>query len=279
VSAGLPGGTAYGRSVTRQRSDLTPPGLSAASWERELRRLGSPARAAAESAYLKSDREFAGVAMPVMRSLVKAWLAARAAAGGPGREEVTGLAAALWASPLHECRQCAVILLERTTAALTAADMDMVEEFLRSSCTWALVDGLAANVAGDLVERHPELASTLDRWSRDDDFWVRRSALLALLGPLRRGGGDFARFTGYADAMLGEREFFIRKAIGWVLRETGKKRPDLVAGWLAPRVHRASGVTVREAVKPLPPATRAALLAGYRDKCPVHCEHVNSNMG
>jgi 3-methyladenine DNA glycosylase AlkD len=69
--------------------------------------------------------------------------------------------------------------------------------------------------------------------------------------------------------MLAEKEFFIRKAIGWVLRETAKKRPDLVADWLAPRVHRASGVTVREAVKPLPPATRELLLAGYREKRPV----------
>jgi len=82
--------------------------------------------------------------------------------------------------------------------------------------------------------------------------------------PLRRGGGDFERFARYADAMLDEHEFFIRKAIGWVLRETGKRRPDLVADWLAPRIPRASGVTVREAVKPLPPARREELLAAYR---------------
>jgi 3-methyladenine DNA glycosylase AlkD len=60
---------------------------------------------------------------------------------------------------------------------------------------------------------------------------------------------------------MAEREFFIRKAIGWVLRETAKKHPDLVADWLAPRLHRASGVTIREAVKWLPAAIRDALLA------------------
>ena len=64
--------------------------------------------------------------------------------------------------------------------------------------------------------------------------------------------------------MLDEREFFIRKAIGWVLRETGKRRPGLVADWLALRVHRASGVTVREAVKPLSPDQRDKLLSDYR---------------
>jgi 3-methyladenine DNA glycosylase AlkD len=78
---------------------------------------------------------------------------------------------------------------------------------------------------------------------------------------LRRGEGDFERFSGYADTMLDEREFFIRKAIGWVLRDTARKRPDLVYGWVLPRATRASGVTIREAVKPMSEAQRAAILA------------------
>ena len=90
---------------------------------------------------------------------------------------------------------------------------------------------------GPLVERYPELTGVLDRWAADPDFWIRRSALLSLLLPLRRGAGDFERFSRYADQMLDEREFFIRKAIGWVLRETAKQRPALVAAWLEPRDH------------------------------------------
>jgi 3-methyladenine DNA glycosylase AlkD len=64
--------------------------------------------------------------------------------------------------------------------------------------------------------------------------------------------------------MLEEREFFIRKAIGWVLREASKRRPDLVYAWIAPRAGRASGVTIREAVKYLPSAQRDEILAAYR---------------
>ena len=127
----------------------------------------------------------------------------------------------------------------------------------------------AAIRAAGTPERFPELTAILDRWAADADFWLRRSALLALLMPLRRGAGDFERCAGYADQMLDEREFFIRKAIGWVLRETGKRQPDLVADWLAPRVQRASGVTVREAVKPLPPDQRDKLLAAYRESHPA----------
>ena len=61
--------------------------------------------------------------------------------------------------------------------------------------------------------------------------------------------------------MLDEREFFIRKAIGWVLREAGKTRPERVVEWLEPRLGRASGLTVREAVRWLPEADRARLVA------------------
>jgi 3-methyladenine DNA glycosylase AlkD len=112
-----------------------------------------------------------------------------------------------------------------------------------------------------LAERYPELGTVLDRWAGDPDFWLRRSAMLALLIPLRQGRGDFERFGRYADAMLDEREFFIRKAIGWVLRDTARRRPDLVYEWLLPRAARASGVSIREAVKPLSAAQRASILA------------------
>ena len=64
--------------------------------------------------------------------------------------------------------------------------------------------------------------------------------------------------------MLEETEFFIREAIGWVLREMTKSRPDEVAEWIAPRTHWASGVTMREVVKYLPPRRAAQLMRAYR---------------
>ncbi len=230
-----------------------------------LRGLGSPERAASERSYLKSDLEFAGVTVPVMRSTVAAWTRD---CGVLDHDRLTALVAALWERPLFDCRAVAVILAERNTRLLEPADTELLEYLLRHSGTWALVDGLATNVVGVLAEKH-DVTGTLDRWAADPDFWIRRSAMLALLRPLRRGEGDFDRFAGYADAMLEEKEFFIRKAIGWVLREVAKKRPELVATWLGPRVHRASGVTVREAVKYLPDDSRDLLLTGYKTRQPV----------
>jgi 3-methyladenine DNA glycosylase AlkD len=232
-----------------------------------LRAQGSADRAGSEKAYLKIDLEFAGLAVPLIRSIAATWTKER---GGLSHDELTAITAELWNSELFEARLAAEILLERNAGLLRPADLDLIEHFLRHSGTWALIDGLAANVAGELAEHFPaEAEPTLDRWAVDQDFWIRRSALLALLRPLRRGGGDFERFARYADLMLDEREFFIRKAIGWVLRETAKRQPNLVAQWLAPRLHRVSGVTIREAVKPLPPPLRDQLLAGYREKRPL----------
>ena len=217
---------------------------------------GVPERAAQEKRYLKSDLEHLGVSVPAIRRVVKDFVRRHPELD---RGEVVELADALWREPVHERRMAAVELLDLFGDRLLADDLALVERLIREARTWALVDGLAASVAGRLVDRFPSTGDALDRWAADEDFWVRRAALLALLLPLRKGDGDFGRFSRYADAMLEEREFFIRKAIGWVLRETSKRRPDLVYEWLAPRAARAAGLTVREATKYLPEDQRRAI--------------------
>jgi 3-methyladenine DNA glycosylase AlkD len=238
------------------------PGELAPRISSELQRLGRPDRAAGAKRYLKSELKFFGVDAATMRATARRVLKTAAPMDRAG---LLALIRALWSSGVFELRAVAVEALASHSSLLEKTDIAVVERLLRASHTWALVDSLAVHVAGPMVIRFPELGSTLDRWARARDFWLRRAAMLTLLLPLRRGGGDFERFARYADAMLEEKEFFIRKAIGWVLRETGKKRPDLVDAWLRPRVLRASGVTVREAVRYLPTGRRDALVETYRE--------------
>lgn len=240
---------------------MTSPAATARAIEAALASEGVPARAEQEKRYLKSALRHFGTSLPSTRRI-----AGEALAGRPQltHAELVGIVEALWSRPVHECRAAAVELLDLRNDLLVASDIGLLERLIRESRTWALVDGLAASVTGPLVERHPELGDALDRWAGDDDFWVRRSALLACLLPLRQGRGDFERFGRYADGMLEEKEFFIRKAIGWVLRDTSRKRPDLVASWILPRARRASGVTIREAVKRLPEDQREAIMSEYR---------------
>lgn len=224
----------------------------------ELRAAGSPERAVREKAYLKSALDHYGTTMPVMTSIAKA---VRPEHPELDHDDLVALGVSLWSRPVHERRMTAVALFELNSQLLGTEDVPLLERWLRESRTWALVDGIAASVVGPLVERRPELGSVLDRWASDDDFWIRRSALLGLLPGLRQGAGDFERFSRYADSMLDDKEFFIRKAIGWVLRDTARKRPDMVYEWLLPRAPRLSGVTALEAVKPLSGPQRAAVLA------------------
>jgi 3-methyladenine DNA glycosylase AlkD len=238
----------------------------AARIEGRLRDIGTPERAEQERRYLKSSLDFLGATVWQIRAAVTEFLAEQDAID---HDQLVALVEGLWAKPVHERRMAACALLEVRSSLLSVSDLALLERLIRESLTWALVDGLAADVVGDvLAANEAATVAVLDRWAADDDFWIRRAALLAWLRPLRVGA-RLDRFLSYADRMLDEREFFIRKAIGWVLRDVGRRRPAEVADWLAPRTHRASGVTMREATKYLPSADRERLMLAYRERRPA----------
>jgi 3-methyladenine DNA glycosylase AlkD len=231
--------------------------------EARLRAEGTPERAEGEKRYLKSDLEFLGATVWQIRDAI------RELAPPFEHDDLVAEVHELWSKPVFERRIGAVFLTERDADRLGSADLPLIERLVRESRTWALVDGLAGDVLGRMVDRDPAgVTPTMDRWAADPDFWVRRASLLAELRPIRKGH-SLDRFLARAEPMLEEREFFIRKAIGWVLREAGKLRSDEVAAWLASRTHRASGVTMREAVKYLPPEVSAQLMDAYQAHRPV----------
>lgn len=223
-----------------------------------LRAAAVKGRAEAEKRYLKSSLVHFGTPLPAIRRAAQKFKKEHPALS---RERFFGLLDDLWGREIHEARVLVVELLDSYGSLLEAGDIDVLERYLRESNTWALVDSLSASVVGPLVERCPSLRRRIERWAGDEDFWIRRSALLAWLIPLREGRGDLEEFGKLAEPMLPETEFFIRKAIGWVLRDTSRRRPGMVSAWLRKRANRASGLTVREAVKHLSERDRAAILA------------------
>jgi 3-methyladenine DNA glycosylase AlkD len=244
-------------------------GLDAAlaAIDRHLRAVAVPERAQHERSYLKSELVHYGASVPAIRRVAMEFLAT---VPDLRRDDLVALVERLWRSRVHELRMAAIELLVERVALLTSADLALVERLLREARTWALVDPLAVQVAGPLLEAHPEPAAVVERWAADPDHWIRRSALLAHLQPMRRGDeAVFARFTAVADAMLEEREFFVCKALGWVLRERAKVRPDEVFAWLLPRRGRAAGLTLREACKPMTPERRAQLVPPKRSRSAV----------
>ena len=231
--------------------------------EEELAPLGTRERAEKEKAYLKSDLRFLGLTAPVLRAATRSL---RKEMKRRDRVELLAIVDALWAREVFELRSTAATLLADGVGRLAPDDLAFVERLIRESKTWALVDELAPRVVGPFVVKFQELVPRIDAWIADPDFWVRRAALLSLLLPLRAGAGDWDRFTRYAEPLLGDREFFVRKAIGWIAREVAWRDPASVAAWLRPRVHRVSGVTFREAVRRLPPELRVELEAVRKAK-------------
>lgn len=223
----------------------------------ELRALVTPERARNEKAYLKSDLDHLGVRVPDVRRVTLKLTRTQLPRELEPTLEFTD---ELWATRVHELRLAAVEMLIDRADLLDAGHLPYLERLAREARTWALIDGLAPGVVGHLLVGDEGVERTLSRWAADPDFWVRRTAVLAYLRAVPSGAVAFARFAALADPLLEDKEFFVRKALGWVLREHGKKAPAEVFGWLMPRRHRAAGLTLREAAKYLGEERRSALL-------------------
>ena len=253
-----------GSTRVRWRATASASASFPATLDRELRAAGTTRRAAGEKAYLKSDLRFYGVAAADLGRIAREFERRHP---DLDRRALRALAEAAWRTGVHDHRSVAVALLERRLAVLEPRDLPWLMDLVEASNTWAHVDRLAAVIVGDIVARDPASLRWLPKWGRAGNMWVRRTALLAQLGTLKRGTGDWPLFTRLADTMLEEREFFIRKAIGWVLRETSKSYPTLVYDYLRTRRGRVSGLTLREGAKYLSDAQRRALgLAPWRDR-------------
>jgi 3-methyladenine DNA glycosylase AlkD len=232
------------------------PGVARRYFARRYRAAGSAPRAAAGKAYLKSDLRFYGTTVPEIRRAANDFAREHA---DLTRTELRKIVDELWSTDVYELRSAGIALLSRYADLLEERDLPWVIGFVRRSKTWAHVDWLAADVIGGVVGESRSALRRLPGWARDENLWVRRTALLAQLRQLSHEAGDFALFARLASPMLSEREFFIRKAIGWVLREVSKKRPKLVFEFLREHREEVSGLTLSEGAKYLPAAHRRAL--------------------
>ncbi|TFD34225.1 DNA alkylation repair protein [Cryobacterium cryoconiti] len=146
-----------------------------------LQAEGDPYRAAADKARLGSDLQFYGASVGAVRGTIR-----DVARRHPGltHDDVTALCSELWAVPVFERRLAAVVLLQSNVRRLDNSDLTRIEGFVRSAGLRELVDPLAVNVVGPLLERldapgRARAETVLERWAGDTDRWLRRAALLA----------------------------------------------------------------------------------------------------
>lgn len=208
--------------------------------------LADAARAPAMRAYMRDQFDFLGVATPARRAAVQPILRSLR---GAGAETLLACADSLWALPQREYQYVAIDLLARHRKQLATPQLEALFALAQRKAWWDSVDGLAG-VVGDLVRADRAAAQPrMDAALAHPDLWLRRIAMLHQLG--WRGDTDVRRLFAYADRLAAEPDFFLRKAIGWALRDYARHDPAAVRGYLAARAGTLSPLTLREAAKHL----------------------------
>jgi len=237
-----------------------------------LQKNQNPTRAQKEKQYLYSDLKHYGVSTWERRKFSKTH---QAFLKNLSKKQTLALVKHFWSRPSFEERSMALHILNLHATSLSKKDMPLIERLMRESRGWAFLDSLIIPIMPHLLEKDKTIYSYLSKWIKDNDFWVRRSALLAQLLFFRAGqGGDKKLFFKFAESQLDESwipqvytnpqdikrtRFFIRKAIGWTLREMSLKDPDSVVQFLSTHKSEMSGLTFREASRRLPPSLSSKL--------------------
>lgn len=196
------------------------------------------------AAYMRDQFAFLGIAAPERRGLTRDVLRGLSE---PSEIALAATARTLWALPEREYQYAAVDVLIRHLRECGPVLLPEVRALIQSRSWWDTVDVLASRVVGPLVARYPELQGELDRWIDDGGIWVARSALLYQLGYKQRT--DTGRLFRYCERRAGDREFFIRKAIGWALRQYAKTDPGAVQAFVAAHERTLSPLSRREALR------------------------------
>ncbi len=220
--------------------------------------LADPAHAQFHRAYHKSALEFRGLKISPLRSAIRTAFPVRQELSVP---DGLGVVEELWSNECFEHRLAALELLARLAGRLPPGRLALVKRLSVQCNEWALLDHLACNTLGPMVLQHgPVLYGKVRQWTTHAHLWTRRASILAHIRPARAAQLSHENAWATFEELLPEREFFIRKAIGWTLRECSKRYPSEVRGFLLRVGERASGLTRKEGARNLPPDMRQAVL-------------------
>ena len=224
-----------------------------------LEGVADPVKAVPMARYMKDRFPFLGIPQPIFAAALKSLFRSSQFTD----DELLEVAALLWAQNEREFHYAAVGLLSRHMRLLTPAVFPQLERFILEHSWWDTVDALASKVYGPLVGGHPQARAQMDLYATHANFWLRRVALLYQLG--YREQTDQTRLWRYCLESAQEPEFFLRKAIGWALREYAKTRPDAVLEFVEVLRDVLSSLSVREALKHLR-STASGVLTNSRVK-------------
>lgn len=209
-----------------------------------LEKLRDPAKAPGMQAYMKTDQPFYGVPAPPRR---KACKAIAKTFKGLTREEYEQIIFELWQGDYREEMYQALEVARHYKMFQDKTSWPIYEQLVYTATNWDTLDWIVGDLVSPLVLQHRELEQELIKWSHAENFWVRRASLLAHLRHKAQTNTHLLAET--ILRLCHEKEFFIRKAIGWVLRDYAYTNPAWVRAFVTAHEAKLSGLSKREALK------------------------------
>ncbi|WP_410659929.1 DNA alkylation repair protein [Amycolatopsis sp. lyj-112] len=211
--------------------------------------LADPAKAPAMQAYMKSEMPYRGAQKPARAALLKRVIAEHPL---PDRVSFSSAVLTLWREAEFREERYAAVDISGSRGYGRWQDsglLDLYEEMIVTGAWWDYVDEVAIRRVGPILRAEPETVTPLMlTWAYDDDKWRRRTSVICQVGS--KAGTDTDLLTRAIEANIDDKDFFLRKGIGWALREYAKTEPDWVRAFVA--AHAAlSNLSRREALKHL----------------------------
>ena len=198
------------------------------SLEAQLALAADPGTARAQEAYMRNRFAFHGVKTVRRRELQKEFLKTE---NLPPKERLEEIVKCLWEKPEREYQYFAQELFFRYRKELETADISLLEYMITTKSWWDTVDFLAAKLVGAYLQEYPQLRREyVEKWLKSGDLWLQRTAVLFQLKYKKET--DAALLASTIRWLLGSKEFFINKAIGWALREYSKTDPSWVVDFV-----------------------------------------------
>jgi len=202
-----------------------------------------PVKAAGAKAYMRNKSEFYGLSSPLRRQLVKEFIVK---SGYPPYEQLDELVHYAWAQPQREWQYVAMEIVVKYAKKADQNLLDLAEWMITNKSWWDSVDFVAPNIAGALLKKYPELKMQyIEKWMQSGNLWLQRSCLLHQLRDNKTL--DSVLLFNLCERLADHPDFFIRKAIGWSLRQYSKAFPETVVDFV--NSHRLNNLSRKEALK------------------------------
>ncbi|MGB4973427.1 MAG: DNA alkylation repair protein [Cyclobacteriaceae bacterium] len=199
-----------------------------ATLQTEFQRHANPKRAEQQKAYMKNNAEFYGITAPERKEIQKPFLLKQHL---PPKKDLEKLVKKLWSKPQREYQMFGQELVNKYSKQLEKEDMALLEYMVTHKSWWDTVDYIAANTMGTYFKLYPELRKKyVKKWLASDHMWLQRSALLFQLKYKDQLNNELLAYA--IKQLLGSKEFFINKAIGWILRQYSRTNPKWVKSFV-----------------------------------------------